>query len=112
MKKSLYKLIVNHPKVVKSPMVNYFLKVKCDVHTGPQLVPKLFLQVYVRYINNNIVSNTDNSGLKEARYEDDNILISDSTLCSLFPPQLKMLSRYEVMCGCECFISSKSMHLS
>ena len=33
-----------------------------------------------------------NGGLKEARYEDDNILFSDSTLCSLFPSQIKKMS--------------------
>ena len=35
--------------------------------------------------------------------EDDNIIISDSTLCSLLTPQLKKNSaQYKVMCGCEC----------
>ena len=38
---------------------------------------------------------------------------SDSTLRSLFPPQFrKMMSRYEVVCGCECYISDKSIHSS
>ena len=43
----------------------------------------------VRELNNNLVSDTKDGGLKQARYEDDNIIISDSTLRSLFPPQLK-----------------------
>ena len=53
------------------------------------MVPKMLLQVSVIELHNNIVNDADNGGLKEARYEDDNIIISDSTLCSLFPPQLK-----------------------
>ena len=51
--------------------------------------------------------------LKYSRNEDDNIIISDYTLSSLFPPQLKQKpTRYKVMCGCECFISVKSIHSS
>ena len=40
-------------------------------------------------MHNSIVSDPNDSGLRDARYEDDNISISDSTLCSLLPPQLK-----------------------
>ena len=50
---------------------------------------------------------------KDARDEDDNIIISYSTLCSLLLHQLKRMSeRYKVVCGCEFFISAKSIHLS
>ena len=80
-------------------------------YTEPQLVPKFLLQVSVREIHNNLVSATQYGGLKEARDEDDNISISDSTLRSLLLPQLKkMSSRYKVMCDCECCISFKSMY--
>ena len=59
------------------------------------------------------VSYPNDGGLKYARDEDDNIIISDSTLRSLFIPQLKQISaQYKVMCGCECFISDKSLHSS
>ena len=43
----------------------------------------------VRKLHNNLVSDTDNGGLKEARNAYNNIIISDSTLCSLSPPQLE-----------------------
>ena len=44
---------------------------------------------------------------------DNNIIISDSTLRNIFPPQLKnMTSWYKVICGCECSISDKIMHSS
>ena len=62
---------------------------KIDGHTEPQLVPNNLLQVSVRDICNNLVSNTDNGGLKDAIDAEDNIIISDSTLCSLFSLQLK-----------------------
>ena len=79
---------MHHPQVVQSPLVNDCLKVKLDVHTEPQLVPKFLLQVSVRELHNKLVSATKDCGLKEARDEDDNIIISDSTLSSLLPPQL------------------------
>ena len=60
-----------------------------DDQIEPQLVPKRLLQVSVRELHNSRVSNPNDGGLKEARYDGDNIIISDSTLRSLFPQQLK-----------------------
>ena len=97
---------------MQSPIADDYLKVKIDGYTEPQLVIKILLQVSVRELNNNLVSATKDGRLKETRDEDDNIIISDSTLRSLFPPQLKKSSRYKVMCGCECCISAKIMHSS
>ena len=48
-----------------------------------QLVPKLLLQVSITELHNRLVSNPNDGGIKYARDKDDNILISDSTLCSL-----------------------------
>ena len=108
---SLYNWIMHHPQVVQLPIVNDFLKVKIGGHTEPQLVPYFLLQVSVRELHNSLVSDTDNGGIKEARDAEDNIIISDSTSCSLFPPQFKeMSSIYKVICGCECCISDKSIH--
>ena len=71
--------------------------------TEPKLIPKLLLQVSVTELHNSLVSNTNDDGLKDARDEDGNIIISDSTLRSLLPPQSKQMSaRYKIMCGCEC----------
>ena len=84
-----------------------------DDQIEPQLVPKLLLQVSVRELNNRLVIDKNDGGIKDARDKDDNIIISDSTLHSLLPPQLKQMSeRYKVMCGCECCISAKIIHLS
>ena len=59
-----------------------------DDHKEPQLVPKLLLQVSVREPHNSLVSYPNDGGLKGARNEEGKIIISDSTLCSLLPPQL------------------------
>ena len=71
------------------------------------------LQVSVREMHNSLVSDPNDGVIKNSRDEDDNIIISDSTLRSLLPPQLKQMSaQYKVMCGCECCISTKIMHFS
>ena len=57
---------MHHPKVVKSPIFNDFLKVKIDGPTEPQLVTELLLKVSVREIHNNLFSDADDGGLKEA----------------------------------------------
>ena len=57
-----------------------------DDQTEPQLVPKLLLQVSVRELRNILVSDPNDGGIKDARDEDDNIIISDYILCSLLPP--------------------------
>ena len=60
-----------------------------DDQTEPQLVPKILLNVFLRELYKSLLSDLNDGGLKDARDEDDNIIISDSTLRSLFPPQLK-----------------------
>ena len=82
----MYAWIPCHPQVFQSPISNDFLKVMFDDQTEPQLVPKLLLQVSVRALHNSLVNDLNDCGLKDARDEDDNIIISDSTLRSLLPP--------------------------
>ena len=62
---------------------------KIDGYTEPQLVTKLLFQVSIRELHNNLVIATKDGGIKEARDEDDNIIISDSTLRSLLPTQFR-----------------------
>ena len=83
-----------------------------DDRTEPQLGPKLLLQVSIRDLHNILVSDPNGGGIDDSRDEYDNIIIIDYTLCSLLPPQLKQMSElYKNMCGCECFMSAKSIHL-
>ena len=55
---------MHHPQVMQSPSVNDCLKVKIDGHNEPQLVPKLLMLVSFREPHNNLISNTENGGLK------------------------------------------------
>ena len=81
--------MTRHPQVVQSPISNNCLKVMFDDQTEHRLVPKLLLQVSVRELHNSLVSDPNDGAIKYAMDEYDNIIIRDSTLNSLLPPQLK-----------------------
>ena len=89
---------MRHPKVMQSLIFNYSLKVNIDGPTRPQIVPKLLVQVSVREIHNILVGGPDGGGLKEAIYEENNIIIVYYTLSSLFPPQLLKLQKNTRSC--------------
>ena len=73
------------------------------------MVPKQ-LQVSEWELNNLMVSLPEVGEIKEAWASDNHIIISNSTLCNILPPKLnKITAQYNVMCGCECCISSKNM---
>ena len=56
---------------------------------------------------------TEEEGLKDARYKENNIIIGNSMIRNMLPPQLKKMSEhYKFICGCECFIHAKSIHSS
>ena len=60
-----------------------------------------------------MVSSTEEDGIKEVRDADNNIIIINSTLRNILPPQLKNMDyQYNNMCGCECLISAKIMYYS
>ena len=75
-----------------SPIANHFLCVSIYGNSQKQLIPKVLLQFYVQNYHNRMVSPTEEGGLEEARDEDNNIIISDSTLLNILPPQLKNMT--------------------
>ena len=94
----MYTWIIRHPQVVQSPIYNDYLKVMLDYQTEPQLFPKFLLQVSVRELHNSLVIDPNDGGLKDTRDKYGKIIISDSTLSSLLPTQLKQMSaRYKIM---------------
>ena len=60
----MYTWITSHPQVVQSPISNDYIKVMLDDQTEPQLVPKMLLQVSVRELNNSLVSDPNDGGIK------------------------------------------------
>ena len=94
--------MTHHPQVVQSPISNYCLKVMLDDKTEPQLAPKLLLQVSIRELHNSLGKFSNDGDMKDARYEDGNNIISDSTLRLLLLPKFKQMSaHYKIMCSCE-----------
>ena len=89
---------MHHPQVVQSPIFNDCLKVNIYGHTEPKLVPKLLLQISVQELHNSLINDPLDGGIKEARYAENNIIISDSTLRSLLPPQLKKCHQDTRLC--------------
>ena len=87
--KSIYNWIMNHRNFFKSLIFNDSLKVNIDGNIRPKIVIKLLLQVSIRELYKKRFSDPEDSGLKEARDSENNIIIIDSTLRSLLPPQLK-----------------------
>ena len=77
LKKALYKWILQHLQVVRSPLANDCLKLSIDGQSGTQLFPKLLLQVSVRELHNIMVSLPEEGGMKEAKDAEDNTIISD-----------------------------------
>ena len=75
------------------------------------MVSKLLLQVSVIELHNSLVSDTNDGGIKDTRYEGNNTIIINYTLQMLFPSQLKQMpALYKVMRGCECCIYAKIIH--
>ena len=60
-----------------------------------------------------MVSPPEEGILKEERDAEDKIIISDSTLREILPPQLKeMTAQYKLIYACKCYIYAKTIHLS
>ena len=74
---------------------------------------KLILQKIIRELHSSMVSYYTDGGIKDSRERDNNIIVIDSILRNILPHQLKnMTSIYKIMCGCEFWMSAKSMHPS
>ena len=68
--------------------------------------------MFVQELHNSMVSPPEDGYFKEAIYKENNIIICYSNLHNILPTKLKKMSdQYTVMCGCECFLFSKSTHL-
>ena len=69
--------------------------------------PKILMEIYVRGLNNSMLKPSENIGLESAADSvTQKFLISDTTLRSFIPPQIrKMTPRLHHICGCEICIN-------
>ena len=68
----------------------------------------------MRQLHNDLFASPDDGGLVGARHSITNdVIISDTMLCSLAPPQLHpMTDNQKIMCGCAICNTSKYMQES
>ena len=87
-----------------SPITSDTLLVKNEENGKKERVGKLLLEIDIRELHNNMIAPPppDGGGLAEARDAAGKIIISDTALRYLLPPQLKkMTEKHKQMCGCE-----------
>ena len=74
-------------------------------------VPTLLLECSMRQLQNELITSPDDGGLVGARHAITNdVIISDTILRSLAPPQLRpMTDNPKMMCGCAICNTSKYM---
>ena len=77
-------------------------------------VPKLLLECSMRQLHNELIASPNDGGLVGARHAITNdVIFSDTMLCSLATPQLRpMTDNQKMMCSCAIFNISKHMQES
>ena len=72
-------------------------------------VPKLLLECSMQQLHDELIASPDDGGLLGARHDNTNyMIISDTMLRSLSPPQIhSMTDDHKMMCGCAICNTSK-----
>ena len=114
LEKEFYEWLDNHNMVIQSPLANDTILVKDPNNPNNKIrINKILLQCSVRELHNDLLSDDNLVGLKNARDCNGNPLISDNKLRLLLPPHLRMMSdRYKIMCGCETCTQMYNLHSS
>ena len=105
---------MKNSNVRESPIIRDTLLI-ADADTKEKLrVPKLLLECSMRQLHNELIDSPDDGGLVGARHAITNdVIISDTVLCSLAPPQLRpMTDNHKMMCGCAICNTSNYMQES
>ena len=70
---------------------------------------KLLLECSMQQFHNDLIASPDDGGLLGSRHADTNdVIISDTMLCSLAPPQLRTITgNHKMICGCAMCNTSK-----
>ena len=81
-----------------------------DAESGvKRRVPKILLECFMQQLHNDIIASPDDVGLLGARHANTNyVIISDTMLRYLAPPQLRpMTDHHKMMCVCAICKNSK-----
>ena len=109
LRQKLVEWIIKFSNVRESPITRDTLLI-ADAGVGvKRIVPKLLMKCSMQQLHNELISSTDDGYLLGARHANTNdVIISDTMLHSLAPPQLRpMIDHHKIMCGCDICNTSK-----
>ena len=100
---------MKNSNVCESPISRDTLFITDAQYGVKRRVPKPLLECSIRKLHNYTISALDDGGLLGARHTNTNdVIISDTIICSLAPPQLcPMTDHHKMMCGCASCNTSK-----
>ena len=100
--------------VRQSPITRGTLLIADEYTKVKRRVPKLLLECSMRQFHNELIASPDYGDLVGARHAEKNdVIISDTMLRSLAPPQLRPVTdNHKMMCGCAICNTSKYMQES
>ena len=99
---------MKNPNVRQYPIAHDTLIITDAESRVKQSVPKLLLECSMRQFHNDVIASPDDESLLGARHADKNyLIISDTMLRSLLPPQLRPVTdNHKMMCGCAIWNTS------
>ena len=108
-RQKLVECIMKNSNVRESPIARDTLLIKDAESRVKRRVPKLLLECSMQQFHNEIIASPDDGCLLGARHADKNyVIISDTMLRYLAPPQLcPMKYHHKIMCGCAICNTSK-----
>ena len=100
---------MNISNVHESPIACDTLLITYEESGLKQRFPKLLLECFMQHLHNELISSPDYGGLLRDRHTDtNNVMIIDTILCYLEPPQLRPMKYHQkMMCGCAICNTSK-----
>ena len=100
---------IKNLKVREYPIARDDLLITDAEYRVKMRVPKILPECSIRQFHNDIIASPYDGGLLRDRHADKNdVIISDTMLCSLAPHQLRpMTDNQKMMCGCDICSTSK-----
>ena len=100
---------MKNSNVCESPISHDTLLITDAESRVKRRVSKLLLECFMRMLHNELIDSPDDRGLLGSIYANTNdVIISDTMISSLAPPQLHpMKYHHKMMCGCAICNTSK-----
>ena len=100
--------ILRHPLVIQSPIAKDCIKIPIPGTTDHEIKPKMLLQCSVRELHNDLVKDSNDGGCSAAR-KDGKIIVSDTALRYMMPPQVRKFSKKHKKCVDVKFVSQQTV---